>query len=153
MVTAALKRLGKNEKGFTLIELLAVIVILGIIAAIAVPLIGNVIDNTRRNADVESAKKIVEAARLYVTAERNGNFRNQSIAITSVTSGTPATTTGLQHQGYLPNPLNLPSSGRPITGGTVEFDSNGALAAWTIVTADGTYNVSASFQITRPAGL
>ena len=33
----------KNEKGFTLIELLAVIVILGIIAAIAIPSIGGII--------------------------------------------------------------------------------------------------------------
>ena len=40
------KRL-KNEKGLTLVELLAVIVILGIIAAIAVPSIGNIIDNSR----------------------------------------------------------------------------------------------------------
>ncbi len=36
------KRL-KNEKGLTLVELLAVIVILGIIAAIAIPSIGNII--------------------------------------------------------------------------------------------------------------
>ena len=40
------KRL-KNEKGLTLVELLAVIVILGIIAAIAIPSIGNIVENTR----------------------------------------------------------------------------------------------------------
>ena len=40
------KRL-KNEKGLTLVELLAVIVILGVIAAIAVPSIGNIIENSR----------------------------------------------------------------------------------------------------------
>ena len=37
----------KNQKGLTLIELLAVIVILGIIAAIAIPSIGNIIQNTK----------------------------------------------------------------------------------------------------------
>lgn len=35
-----IKKLLKNQKGFTLVELLAVIVILGIIAAIAIPSIG-----------------------------------------------------------------------------------------------------------------
>ena len=36
-----------NQKGLTLIELLAVIVILGIIAAIAIPSIGNIIQNSK----------------------------------------------------------------------------------------------------------
>ena len=47
------KKLFKN-KGFTLIELLAVIVILAVIALIAVPIILNVIDDTRRSAAEDS---------------------------------------------------------------------------------------------------
>ena len=42
MMKRKMKALLKNEKGLTLIELLAVIVILGIIAAIAVPSIGGI---------------------------------------------------------------------------------------------------------------
>ena len=42
-----MKQILKNEKGLTLIELLAVIVILAIVAAIAVPAIGNIIENSR----------------------------------------------------------------------------------------------------------
>jgi len=38
----------KNKKGLTLIELIAVLVILGIIAAIAIPTIGNTISNNCR---------------------------------------------------------------------------------------------------------
>ena len=49
------KRLN-NEKGLTLVELLAVIVILGIIAAIAIPSIGNIIQNTREKAVIADAQ-------------------------------------------------------------------------------------------------
>ncbi|WP_099362067.1 type II secretion system protein [Fredinandcohnia onubensis] len=59
----------KNQKGLTLIELLAVIVILGIIAAIAVPAIGNVINNSRDNAALADAQQIIEGAKLYVASE------------------------------------------------------------------------------------
>ena len=45
----------KNKKGFTLIELLAIIVILAIIAVITVPIILNVIDNSKRGAAIDSA--------------------------------------------------------------------------------------------------
>lgn len=45
----------KNKKGFTLIELLAIIVILAIIAVITVPIILNVIDNSKRGASIDSA--------------------------------------------------------------------------------------------------
>ncbi|MEZ7170812.1 competence type IV pilus major pilin ComGC [Sporosarcina sp. OR05] len=58
------KRL-KNEKGLTLVELLAVIVILGIIAAIAVPSIGGIIDNTKIKAVHSDAQNIISAASLY----------------------------------------------------------------------------------------
>lgn len=60
------KRL-KDQKGLTLIELLAVIVILGIIAAIAVPSIGGLINKTKEDAKVAEAVQIVNAAKLYIT--------------------------------------------------------------------------------------
>ncbi|MDW0109644.1 type II secretion system protein [Sporosarcina aquimarina] len=55
----------KNEKGLTLVELLAVIVILGIIAAIAVPAIGGIIDNSRIKAVKADAQTILSAANMY----------------------------------------------------------------------------------------
>ena len=45
----------KSKKGFTLIELLAIIVILAIIAVITVPIILNIIDNSRKGAATDSA--------------------------------------------------------------------------------------------------
>ncbi|QBK27148.1 prepilin-type N-terminal cleavage/methylation domain-containing protein [Ureibacillus thermophilus] len=64
------KRL-KNEKGLTLVELLAVIVILAIVAAIAIPAIGNIIENSRYNAVKADAINVLNAANLYFT-ENNG---------------------------------------------------------------------------------
>ena len=58
----------KNKKGFTLIELLAIIVILAIIAVITVPIILNIIDNSRMGAASDSAYGYKDAVnKWYVT--------------------------------------------------------------------------------------
>lgn len=58
----------KNEKGLTLIELLAVIVILGIIAAIAIPSIGSIIQKSKEDAVKADAITVLNAAKNYVAA-------------------------------------------------------------------------------------
>ncbi|WP_210366743.1 type II secretion system protein [Bacillus sp. REN3] len=65
----ALKKKWDNQRGFTLVELLAVIVILGIIAAIAVPSIGKIIDNSKDDAALQDAIQIINAAKLAHTAD------------------------------------------------------------------------------------
>jgi type IV pilus assembly protein PilA len=59
----------RNKKGVTLVELLAVVVILGIIAAIAVPTIGNLIANQQAKADEATLQNVVAAAKTYATSE------------------------------------------------------------------------------------
>lgn len=59
----------KKEEGFTLVELLAVIVILGVILAIAIPAVGNVISTAQKNADDREVELIISAARVYFTTE------------------------------------------------------------------------------------
>jgi len=63
-----IKQLRKNQKGLTLVELLAVIVILGIVAAIAVPAVGNIIEDSREDAQNANALMILNAARLAEAA-------------------------------------------------------------------------------------
>ncbi|HJV17667.1 MAG TPA: type II secretion system protein [Bacillales bacterium] len=62
-----LKKRLKNQRGMTLVELLAVIVILGIISAIAVPSFGGLIDKTKKDANVAEAIQIINSAKLYNT--------------------------------------------------------------------------------------
>ena len=54
-----------KRKGFTLIELLSVIVILAVITLITVPMITNVIEESKKKALVSSIQGLVESANLY----------------------------------------------------------------------------------------
>ncbi|TCI65686.1 prepilin-type N-terminal cleavage/methylation domain-containing protein [Exiguobacterium sp. SH0S2] len=75
----------KDERGLTLVELLVVVVILGIIAAIAVVAIGGIIENSKKDAMVADAKQMVSAAKLYVASNPNA---------TNLDFITPPATTG-----------------------------------------------------------
>ena len=55
----------KNNKGVTLVELLIVIVLMGIIAAFAVPSVQTIIGNTRKSAVYADALAVEQAADLY----------------------------------------------------------------------------------------
>lgn len=58
-----LKKRLYNNLGLTLIEILAVIVILGIISCIAVPAIGNIIENAKKDAHIANAYQVISAVR------------------------------------------------------------------------------------------
>ena len=64
----------KKKKGFTLIELLAVIIILGILMIIAIPSVTSYINDSRKNAYIDTAKEVVSGTRNIVNEGKLGMY-------------------------------------------------------------------------------
>ena len=117
----------KNEKGLTLVELLAVIVILGIIAAIAVPSIGGIIENTRVKAVKADAQTAISAAQLYFTENASATDLKNPISVADLVTN-----------GYLADKASLDDTKTSVTKAVLEAASAKQTKPATI-TGEGTY--------------
>ncbi len=102
-----LRRRAEDEKGFTLIELLVVILIIGILAAIAIPAFLNQRGKAYDAAAKSQVKTAQTAMETYAT-DHNGTYTSQKSDLTAIeptlgdtgTGSTLSTVTGNGTTGY-----------------------------------------------------
>ena len=109
-----------KRKGFTLIELLAVIVVLGVIALIAVPLVNNSIKKSEDTAYQEAITMIEESARSWASEN----------IYQLPTEENPTKTLTLEfliQNGYIKSDIKNPKTEKPFENTTVviTYDNGG----------------------------
>jgi general secretion pathway protein G len=72
MKSGVFSRSGKSKKGFSLVEMVVVILLIGIIAAVAAPRMFDTADNARANSTKQNLAVIRDALELY--RSQNGGY-------------------------------------------------------------------------------
>jgi prepilin-type N-terminal cleavage/methylation domain-containing protein len=122
-----MKAMHNNEKGFTLVELMVVVVIIGILVAIAIPIYNNVTANAKRNT-VEANLRTIDGS-IQIYAAETGSLPTladgSEIAgdyLTVWPSGPDATTYDI---------LIVAGAGGEILSATAQASNTGNDAWWT----------------------
>ncbi len=73
----------RNEKGFTLIELMVVVLIIGILVAVAIPVFGSAAENARDKSCIANMRTIAGAVSQY-----NAEWNTDTATMAQLTGGT-----------------------------------------------------------------
>jgi type IV pilus assembly protein PilA len=79
MILKLRQRMAQDESGFTLVELLVVMLILGLLAAIAIPAFFNQ-QSKAKDADAKSAVRTAETAMETFSTSNNGSYDTADVA-------------------------------------------------------------------------
>ena len=126
----------KKKNAFTLIELLAIIVILAIIAVITVPIILNIIENSRKGAATDSAYGYKDAINKYYVQELSYNNQLKLNDTYTVTNGTLS---GGDFGDEEITSLPIAVSGTVPTSGSLTYSNNVLTEGWLVI---GDYRVT-----------
>ncbi len=146
----SLRKFNKDEKGLTLIELLAVIVILGIIAAIAIPSVSAIIKNSERKSQMANAHELVDSARMAIATHGFSGIGTPVAAgslPTGANEGVAITLQQLIDAGYINGPIKDPYR----KGTTYDLNATTISAFRTATTTAGITTDTVQYQVTVQA--